>query len=334
MILVTGGAGYIGSHIVKDLAQNGYDVLVLDNYSTGHRDTILEVQSLIDSIPGHGSIKIVVGDTGDREGLEEMLGSYPVDAVVHLAAFSQVGESMLEPGRYFVNNSCKTLVLLEALRTHGVKQVVFSSTAAVYGEPQEIPLQEGHPLLPTNPYGTSKLMVEQMLRWFNDIHGMRYVSLRYFNAAGADGSGRIGERHTPETHLIPLLIQTALGQRQEFTIFGDDYDTEDGTCIRDFIHVSDLACAHRLALQALEKGMSSRVYNLGSGRGYSVREAMEAVNRVSGREINYHTGSRRPGDPGILLASSDKIQQELGWKPVYQSLEDIVTSAWHYHKQW
>lgn len=331
MILVTGGAGYIGSHITKELAQHGYNVLVLDNFSTGHRETVTEVQNLLRSFPASGNTELVQGDTGDRRLLKDLLSTHKIDAVVHLAAYSQVGESMLEPGRYFCNNTANTLILLEALKNHNVNQIVFSSTAAVYGEPQAIPIPEDHPLLPTNPYGTSKLMVEQMLRWYSDVHGMRYISLRYFNAAGADSSGCIGENHIPETHLIPLLIQTALGQRQEFIVYGDDYKTPDGTCIRDFIHVSDLAQAHRLALQALEGGMSSRAYNLGSGQGYSVKEVIKAVNRECRGEIQYRTGPRRSGDPAVLLASSQRIKNELGWKPVFSSLEDIVASAWRWH---
>lgn len=333
MILVTGGAGYIGSHVAKELVCGGQDVVILDNFSTGHRETVDWIRDAAAGTDKAGRLELAVGDTGDREKVIKVLRDYAVEAVVHLAAFSQVGESMLDPGRYFDNNVSRAVNLLECMRTCGVKRIVFSSTAAVYGEPVEVPITETHPWQPTNVYGESKLMVEKILQWYDRIHGVKYAALRYFNAAGADASGRFGEWHEPETHLIPIVMQKVLGQREALTVYGEDYPTADGTCVRDYIHVTDLAQAHILALQALSRGMDSRVYNLGNGSGYSVKEVIRTVAEAVGEPIPYTVGERRPGDPAVLVASSDKIRAELGWQPVYPDLKSIVASAWKWHKK-
>lgn len=318
-ILVTGGAGYIGSHIGKKLAEAGYNVIVLDNLSKGHREAVLRG-------------KLIVGDLADMDLLDRIMKEEEIEGVIHLAADSLVGESMEKPGKYYRNNVANGLNLLEAMVNNGVKYIVFSSTAAVYGEPEEIPITEEHPTNPENTYGESKLFFEKMLKRYDEIHGLKYVSLRYFNAAGADLSGQIGEAHDPETHLIPIVLQKALGIRDKLYIFGDDYPTKDGTCIRDYIHVEDLADAHILAVEALVKGMESRVYNLGNGEGYSVKEVIEVAEEVVGKEIDAEIAERRPGDPAVLVASSDKIKRELGWKPLYPDLRTIIESAWRWHK--
>ena len=318
-ILVTGGAGYIGSHIGKKLAEAGYNVIVLDNLSKGHRKAVLRG-------------KLIVGDLADMDLLDRIMKEEEIEGVIHLAADSLVGESMEKPGKYYRNNVANGLNLLEAMVNNGVKYIVFSSTAAVYGEPEEIPITEEHPANPENTYGESKLFFEKMLKRYDEIHGLKYVSLRYFNAAGADLSGQIGEAHDPETHLIPIVLQKALGIRDKLYIFGDDYPTKDGTCIRDYIHVEDLADAHILAVEALVKGMESRVYNLGNGEGYSVKEVIEVAEEVVGKEIDAEIAERRPGDPAVLVASSDKIKRELGWKPLYPDLRTIIESAWRWHK--
>ena len=318
-ILVTGGAGYIGSHIGKKLAEAGYNVIVLDNLSKGHRKAVLRG-------------KLIVGDLADMDLLDRIMKEEEIEGVIHLAADSLVGESMEKPGKYYRNNVANGLNLLEAMVKNGVKYIVFSSTAAVYGEPEEIPITEEHPANPENTYGESKLFFEKMLKRYDEIHGLKYVSLRYFNAAGADLSGQIGEAHDPETHLIPIVLQKALGIRDKLYIFGDDYPTKDGTCIRDYIHVEDLADAHILAVEALVKGMESRVYNLGNGEGYSVKEVIEVAEEVVGKEIDAEIAERRPGDPAVLVASSDKIKRELGWKPLYPDLRTIIESAWRWHK--
>lgn len=318
-ILVTGGAGYIGSHIGKKLAEAGYNVIVLDNLSKGHREAVLKG-------------KLIVGDLADMDLLDRIMKEEEIEGVIHLAADSLVGESMEKPGKYYRNNVANGLNLLEAMVNNGVKYIVFSSTAAVYGEPEEIPITEEHPTNPENTYGESKLFFEKMLKRYDEIHGLKYVSLRYFNAAGADLSGQIGEAHDPETHLIPIVLQKALGIRDKLYIFGDDYPTKDGTCIRDYIHVEDLADAHILAVEALVKGMESRVYNLGNGEGYSVKEVIEVAEEVVGKEIDAEIAERRPGDPAVLVASSDKIKRELGWKPLYPDLRTIIESAWRWHK--
>lgn len=318
-ILVTGGAGYIGSHIGKKLAEAGYNVIVLDNLSKGHREAVLKG-------------KLIVGDLADMDLLDRIMKEEEIEGVIHLAADSLVGESMEKPGKYYRNNVANGLNLLEAMVNNGVKYIVFSSTAAVYGEPEEIPITEEHPTNPENTYGESKLFFEKMLKRYDEIHGLKYVSLRYFNAAGADLSGQIGEAHDPETHLIPIVLQKALGIRDKLYIFGDDYPTKDGTCIRDYIHVEDLADAHILAVEALAEGMESRIYNLGNGEGYSVKEVIEVAEEVVGMEIDAEIAERRPGDPAVLVASSDKIKRELGWKPLYPDLRTIIESAWRWHK--
>lgn len=333
MIMVTGGAGYIGSHVVKELLFSGRDAVVLDNLSTGHRETVQAVQKLAAGAEGTGKLHFVKGDTGDLELIRSIVLDYDVDAVIHLAAFSQVSESMKDPGRYFDNNTSRMIMILERMAECNVKKIVFSSTAAVYGEPDLLPITEAHPLQPANVYGTSKLMVEQMLYWYDQIYGIKFAALRYFNAAGADASGQIGEWHQPETHLIPLVIQKVLGEKKDLTVFGEDYPTPDGTCIRDYIHVSDLARAHILALDALEDSGQSRIYNLGNGKGFSVKEVIDTVASITGQKVDYEIGPRRPGDPAVLVSSSQKIQEELGWKPEYPALEDMVASAWKWHKK-
>lgn len=331
-ILVTGGAGYIGSHVALELLADGFDVIILDNLSTGHRETVAALEGLRDSGGLPGKLDFVYGDTGDREQLSSIMAGGKVSAVVHLAAFSQVGESMQKPGKYFENNVARAINVLDCMAECGVNNIVFSSTAAVYGEPEEIPIRESNKVKPTNVYGASKLMVEELLRWYERVYGIRHVALRYFNAAGADSSAMIGEWHEPETHLIPLVIHRVMGLRDKLVVFGDDYATEDGTCIRDYIHVSDLARAHLLALEALSGGMASCTYNLGNGSGYSVKEVIRVVSEVVSRPVPYEIGERRAGDPAVLLASADKIRNELGWKPRLPDLADIVLSAWRWHR--
>jgi UDP-glucose 4-epimerase len=317
-ILVVGGAGYIGSHMVQQLIKASYDVVILDNLSTG-------------------SLKLVhwgdwvQGNLGDVNLLDRLFSEHTFDAVMHFAAFSQVGESMNQPLKYYRNNLAETVVLLDAMIRHGVKRFIFSSTAAVYGEPVAIPITEEHSCIPTNPYGNTKLAVERMLADCDAAYGLKYTALRYFNAAGADESGEIGELHDPETHLIPIVLNAASGQIDHIKIFGTDYPTTDGTCIRDYVHVNDLAQAHLLALDALLGGGGSTVYNLGSSNGFSVKEVIGRAEAVTGKKIPVVDASRRPGDPAVLIASSDKIKQELGWKPVYNELESIIQTAWKWH---
>lgn len=317
-ILVVGGAGYIGSHMVRQLNKAEHAVVTLDNLSTGNRRLI-------------GDGEFVEGDLGDADLLNRLFSTYAIDAVMHFAAFSQVGESMHQPLKYYRNNIAATVTLLDAMVRHNVKHFIFSSTAAVYGEPESIPIAEEHPCMPTNPYGNTKLAVERMLADCDAAHGLTYAALRYFNAAGADGSGEIGEMHDPETHLIPIVLQTAAGQRDHIQVFGTDYPTTDGTCIRDYVHVNDLAQAHLLALDALLEGAGSAVYNLGSSEGYSVREVISKAEAVTGRNIPVKEAPRRAGDPAALIASSDRIKKELGWMPVYDQLEAIIESAWNWH---
>ncbi|MFW6381547.1 MAG: UDP-glucose 4-epimerase GalE [Bacillota bacterium] len=319
-ILVTGGAGYIGSHVVKRLVEADHEALVVDNLSKGHRQAIIEG-------------KFIKGDLAHKIFLDRLISEYEIEGVIHLAADSLVGESMENPGKYYRNNLANGLNLLESMVDNGVNYLVFSSTAAVYGEPRETPIPEDHPTQPTNPYGESKLFFEKILERYRQLHGLKYSSLRYFNAAGADPSGLIGEAHDPETHLIPIVLEKALDQRQELYIFGDDYDTRDGSCIRDYIHVNDLADAHILALEALSHGKESSIYNLGNGQGYSVKEVIEVAREVTGREIEARIGERRPGDPAVLVASSDKIKRELDWDPCYPDLETIIKTAWNWHKK-
>src|ERR1700730_776665 len=307
-VLVTGGAGYIGSVVASQLLAKCCDVFVYDNLSHGSRRTI------------PSGAKFVNGDTGDRSGLDRIFREHRIDAVVHLAASIEAGESMQVPEKFFRNNTANTLTVLEAMLEHRVPRLVFSSTAALYGTPERTPIEESDPLHPTNAYGESKLLVEQMLAWLHRIHGLCYASLRYFNAAGA--AGEQGEDHVPESRLIPLALQVALGKREHIAIYGTDYPTPDGTCVRDYIHVSDLASAHVLVLEAL-RDRDKLIYNLGNGRGFSVREVVETVRRVTCHAIPAREGTRRPGDPAVLVASSDKIKRELRWQPQFTSLESI-----------
>jgi UDP-glucose 4-epimerase len=315
-ILITGGAGYIGGTVAQILLNQGHQVVIYDNLCHGHR-SMLPTQA-----------EFVEGDLADRATIEKILHTH-IDGVMHFAALIEAGESMQKPELYFRNNSASTLTLLEAMLATGVNRLVFSSTAAVYGEPESTPIREDAALHPSNAYGESKLLVEHMLGWLNRIRGLRYASLRYFNVAGAI-EGR-GEAHQPESHLIPLILDVALGRRKGIKIFGQDYPTPDGTCIRDYIHVADLARAHLRALEELEH-RDKLIYNLGNGIGFSVREVIESVRRVTGHPIPVEECPRRPGDPAVLIASSEKISQELGWKPEYTSLDDIVATAWKWHQ--
>lgn len=318
-ILVCGGAGYIGSHMVAELLENGQDVVILDNLEKGHKDALL-------------GGKLYIGDLRDKEILNKIFTENDIEAVIDFAAYSLVGESMTEPLKYFNNNVYGTISLLEAMKEHNVKYIVFSSTAATYGEPECVPILEDSKTIPTNAYGESKLLVEKILNWCDKAYGIKYTTLRYFNAAGAHINGKIGEDHSPETHLIPLILNVALGKRDEILIFGDDYDTKDGSCIRDYIHVSDLASAHSLALKRLMNGGESRIYNLGNGTGFSVKEMIDIARKVTGHEIPAKVAPRRAGDPAILIASSEKAMNELNWKPKFNSVETIIETAWNWHK--
>lgn len=318
-VLVTGGAGYIGSHTVLELLELSEDVVVLDNLQKGHRK----------AVPGG---KFYKADLRDEEELGKIFKQNDIEAVIHFAAHSLVGESVSSPLKYYNNNVVSTLKLLTKMNECGVKKIVFSSTAAVYGEPENTPILETDTTLPTNPYGETKLTVEKALKWADRAYGIKYVSLRYFNAAGAHKSGSIGEDHSPESHLIPIILQAALGKREGITIFGDDYATSDGSCVRDYIHVTDLAQAHILALNKLRSGGNSGVYNLGNGRGFSVKEVVEAARQVTGVNIKADIGERRLGDPAVLIASSEKIKKELQWKPKFNDLKTIIDSAWNWHK--
>ncbi|MFZ0303441.1 MAG: UDP-glucose 4-epimerase GalE [Terracidiphilus sp.] len=327
-VLITGGAGYIGGTVATLLASNGHKPVIFDNLSHGRRELLP---------PG---IDFVQGDVADHKAIETIFASanysnHPFDAVLHFAALIEAGESMLHPEQFFRNNTAGTLSLLEAMLSTGPRRIVFSSTAAVYGEPESVPIREDARLKPTNAYGESKLMVEQMLAWFNRIHSFRYASLRYFNVAGAPESPtgvNRGEAHTPETHLIPLILDVAAGRRALIRIFGNDYSTPDGTCIRDYIHVSDLADAHLLALNALET-RDRLIYNLGNGKGFSVQEVIESARRVTGHSIPVEVCPRRAGDPAVLVASSESAICELGWQPRYSNLDDILRTAWAWHKR-
>ncbi len=316
--MVTGGAGYIGSHAVAALAERGEEIVVVDNLQQGHREAVV-------------GGKLYVGDLRDAEFMDTVFKENKIDAVIHFAANSLVGESMTNPAKYYHNNVYGTLCLLEKMIEHDVKKIVFSSTAATYGEPENVPIDEFDRTLPTNTYGETKLAMEKMMKWFDVAHGLKYVSLRYFNAAGAHASGKIGEDHSPETHLIPIVLQAALGQRPHISVFGDDYATPDGTCIRDYIHVSDLADAHVLAVDKLRQGSDSAIYNLGNGRGFSVKEVIEIARKVTEREIKAVIEPRRAGDPATLVASSARARKELGWNPSRANLEDIIRSAWNWH---
>ncbi|NMG05489.1 UDP-glucose 4-epimerase GalE [Brasilonema sp. UFV-L1] len=321
-ILVTGGAGYIGSHTVLALKQAGFDVIILDNLVYGHRDLVEKVLQ----------VKLVVGDIGDRPLLDDLFKTHDIAAVMHFSAYAYVGESVADPAKYYHNNVLGTLILLEAMLAASVKKFVFSSTCATYGVPEVVPIPEDHPQNPINPYGASKLMVERILSDFHVAYDLKSVRFRYFNAAGAAPNGLLGEDHNPETHLIPLVLQTALGKRESISVFGTDYPTPDGTCIRDYIHVSDLADAHVLGLEYLLKGGDSEVFNLGNGNGFSVKEVIEAAKLVTQRDIKVVECDRRPGDPPALIGSGDKARKILGWYPQYSSLEEIITHAWQWHQ--
>lgn len=319
-ILVLGGAGYIGSHTVYALIEKGVDVVVIDNLETGHIEAV------------HEKARFYKGDIRDRAFVDSVLDKEKIDAVIHFAANSLVGESMVNPLKYYDNNVNGTKVLLQSMVAHGLDKIVFSSTAATYGEPEKVPILETDRTEPTNTYGETKLAMEKMFKWTDRAHGLKYVSLRYFNACGAHISGKIGEAHSPETHLIPLIIQVPLGQREYISIFGDDYDTSDGTCIRDYIHVTDLAQAHILAVDYLMKGNESNIFNLGNGVGFTVKEVIDTARKVTGHEIPARIAERRAGDPARLIASSDKARQVLLWKPEHADLEEIISTAWNWHK--
>lgn len=318
-ILVLGGAGYIGSHAVDQLINKGYDVVVVDSLFTGHRDAV------------HQDAKFYQGDIRDKAFLNDVFEQETIDGVMHFAAFSLVGESVEKPLEYFNNNVYGMQVLLEVMHAHDVKHIVFSSTAATYGEPEVVPIAEDMPTNPKNPYGESKLMMEKMMKWCDNAYGMKYVALRYFNVAGAKADASIGEDHDPETHLVPIILQVALGQRQALKIFGDDYDTPDGTCIRDYVQVEDLIAAHILALEYLKAGNDSNVFNLGSNNGYSVKEMLDAAREATGKEIPAEIAPRRAGDPAKLVAASEKAKMVLGWEPAYTDIKEIIRTAWNWH---
>lgn len=316
-ILVCGGAGYVGSHCLEGLRQAGFDCIVVDNLTRGHRAAV-------------GDTPLYVGDISDPAFMDQVFAEHSMEAVLHFAAASQVGESMKDPLLYYENNLCATVALLRAMERHDVKKIVFSSSAAVYGEPEITPIVEDSPKSPTNTYGETKLAMERLMHWCHTAYGLEYVSLRYFNAAGASPGGLIGEDHTPETHLIPLVLQAAQGKRESVSIFGTDYPTPDGTCIRDYIHVRDLAEAHLLALKHLEETGESGIFNLGSGDGYSVKEIIDTARRITGKEIPAVVEPRRAGDPSVLIASNHKAAEVLGWKP-QRGLEEIISDAWTWH---
>ncbi|MCH1625035.1 UDP-glucose 4-epimerase GalE [Fredinandcohnia quinoae] len=318
-ILVLGGAGYIGSHAVYQLIDENFDVVVVDNLQTGHRQAI------------HPKATFHQGDIRDRSFMQSVFEKEKIDAVIHFAANSLVGESMVEPLKYYDNNVFGTQVVLETMQKNHVKYIVFSSTAATYGEPKQVPITEDMPTVPTNTYGETKLAMEKMMKWSEIATGLKFVSLRYFNVAGARTTGEIGEDHDPETHLIPVVLQAALGKRDAITIFGEDYDTPDGSCIRDYIHVTDLIDAHILALKYLQNGGESNYFNLGSSKGFSVKEIVETAKEVTAREIPVKIGERRAGDPSTLIASSDKAKNILGWEPKRTSVQQIITDAWNWH---
>ncbi len=318
-ILVAGGAGYIGSHMVKDLVEHGQEVVVADNLSTGHRDAI------------NPKAKFYEGDIRDRKFLDKIFDNENIEAVVHFAAFSIVPESMSKPLKYFDNNTGGMITLLEAMRDHNIKYIVFSSTAATYGVPEHMPIKETDPQNPINPYGLSKLMMEKMMHWADKAYGIKFVALRYFNVAGAAPDGTIGEDHGPETHLVPIILQVAQGKRDELSIFGDDYNTPDGTNVRDYVHVMDLADAHILAIKYLEAGNESNAFNLGSSTGFSNKQMLEAAREVTGEPIPARIAPRRPGDPDSLVAASDKARNVLGWDPKYDDVHDIIATAWKWH---
>lgn len=319
-VLVLGGAGYIGSHTALELIRAGEEVVIADNLATGHIEAVPE------------GAKFYQGDLHDKSFLDSIFENEDIDAAIHFAAYSLVGESVTNPLKYYDNNLCGTKVLLDSMVEHNIDKIVFSSTAATYGEPENIPILETDRTKPTNPYGETKLAMEKMFYWTSKAHDLRYVSLRYFNACGADKSGSIGEAHTPESHLIPLILQVPNGKRESVSIYGTDYDTPDGTCIRDYIHVTDLAQAHILAVKYLRNGNESNIFNLGNGVGYSVREVIETARKVTGHPIPAIETSKRAGDPARLVASSEKARTILGWHPEHDSLEEIIADAWNWHK--
>ena len=319
-ILVVGGAGYIGSHMVKMLHLAGHDVVTLDNLSNGYRDAVL-----------FGAF--IEGDIADRDLLDKLFSENQFDGVMHFASYIQVGESVEKPAMYYDNNVSNTLTLLSAMADANIKTFIFSSTAAIFGEPDYVPIDEKHGRVPINPYGHSKLMVEQILKDFDKAYGMKSVCLRYFNAAGADADGELGERHIPETHLVPLVLQAASSRRDAISIFGTDYDTPDGTCVRDYIHIEDLCSAHLTGLEYLVNGGESRQYNMGNGQGYSIREVIDAVKKVTGNDFTVIEAERRDGDPARLVADSTLLQKELGWKPKYPDLETIIEHAWNWEQK-
>lgn len=320
-ILVLGGAGYIGSHTVYELIENGEDVAIIDNLQTGHIKAV------------HPKARFYKGDIRNREFLDSVFAKEKIDAVIHFAAYSLVGESMEKPLKYYENNLCGTKTLLDSMVANGINKIVFSSTAATYGEPESLPILETDKTEPTNPYGETKLAMEKMFKWVGRAHNINFVSLRYFNACGAHVSGGIGEDHAVETHLIPLILQVPNNKREHIYIFGDDYNTKDGTCIRDYIHVTDLAQAHILAVKYLRNGGNSDIFNLGNGIGFSVKEVIETARKVTGHPIPAQISPRRAGDPAKLIASSNKARKILGWKPEHAELEEIIATAWNWHKK-
>lgn len=319
-ILVVGGAGYIGSHMVKQLAQAGNDVITLDNLSYGYRDAVK-----------YG--EFVEGDLGDDSVLDSIFASGDIDAVMHFAGFIQVGESVIKPSMYYQNNVVNTLTLLDAMLRHEVKNFIFSSTAAIFGEPEYTPIDEKHGKQPINPYGHSKLMIEQVLEDYDKAYDLRSTCLRYFNAAGADPDGELGERHVPETHLIPLILQAASGRREDIKVFGDDYATDDGTCVRDYIHINDLCEAHSLALKKMMAADKSARYNLGNGKGFSVKQVIDIAKQVSGNDFKVTIEPRRAGDPAVLVADATLAKKELNWQPEFAELKDIVDTAWRWENE-
>lgn len=321
-VLVLGGAGYIGSHTALELIRAGEEVVVADNLATGYRKAVPE------------KAKFYLGDIHDKGFLDRLFENEKIDSVIHFAAYSLVGESVTNPLKYYDNNLCGTKILLDSMVEHNIDKIVFSSTAATYGEPENIPILETDRTMPTNPYGETKLAMEKMFYWTSKAHNLRYVSLRYFNACGADSSGEIGEAHNPESHLIPLILQVSNGKRESISIYGTDYDTPDGTCVRDYIHVTDLTQAHILAVRYLREGNKSDIFNLGNGIGYSVKEVIEMARKVTGHEIPAVSTPKRAGDPARLVASSEKARKILGWNPTHASLENIIKDAWKWHKNY
>ena len=316
-ILVVGGAGYIGSHMVKQLSLSNHEVITLDNLSCGYKDAVK-----------YG--ELVVGDLGDKKVLNKLFSAHKFDAVMHFAAFIEVGESVINPAKYYQNNVSNTQVLLDAMIEHEIKYFIFSSTAAIFGEPDYTPIDEAHPQSPINPYGRTKLMVEQILEDYDAAYGLKSTCLRYFNAAGADPEGELGERHNPESHLVPLILQAASGRRDDIKIFGQDYATEDGTCVRDYVHINDICEAHSLALAKMKNTDQSARYNLGNGKGFSVQEVIDCAKKVSGKDFTVIATDRRAGDPAVLVADSTLAKNELSWQPKFDQLETIIETAWNW----